>query len=156
MAATLPPRGTYAYPDVLQHGMWVLGATNEHRARILCLIFLSSYLVVDGGSAHRCYIRYLPSLTDLGTVKDYDWAGLGYAQLLIGMRRACRVKRDSSIPSCQGIWRVIEAILLLLNLLHIYFIHSTLFDLSLSRSSGHTSTFQDSSRNVLELGPSLL
>ena len=89
-------------------------------------------------------------------MKDYDWAGLGYAQLLIGMRRACRVKRDSSIPSCQGIWRVIEVSLLLLNLLYIYFIRSILFDPSLSYSSVLTSTFRDSGHHVLELGPSLL
>ena len=111
ICASFPKKEKHVKPGVLLEGLWMDDVTEVQRARIILLLMINSFLVPDAGAEARCQLRYLASLRDLDQVQNYDWAGLGYAQLLVSMRKACR-QLDSRVKvAIRGPWRVIEVLI---------------------------------------------
>ena len=50
----------------------------------------------------------LPSVRELDRISLFDWSGLGFADLMLGLRHACRLVRGEAIPIIYGLWYIVE------------------------------------------------
>lgn len=95
-------------PGLLLTALEEEGIPRKRRARLILLLLINSFLVPDSGADTRCHLRYLASLDEPSEAGKYDWGGLGYAQLLLSMRKTVRQRDNNVNVSIAGPWRVIE------------------------------------------------
>ena len=82
------------------------GTTPEQRVRIFLLVLISSTFTEERSS--RAMLRLLPSVRELDRVSLFDWSGLGFVDLMLGLRHASRQVRGEAIPIIYGLWYVVE------------------------------------------------